>query len=159
MMSSRKRKKGFSLIELVIVVVIIGIIAVIAIPRMTRGASNSGASALRGDLAVLRNAIELYRAEHEGAFPTLASFVSQMTSFSNFAGSSFSSIADQAGGIIYGPYLKALPPLPIGAKKGATGVDSTDTVGTGWIYTEVSGDIKCNTTTETDPDGTAYNTY
>lgn len=156
---SRNRKKGFSLVELVIVVVIIGIIAVIAIPRMTRGASNSSASALRGDLAVMRNAVELYRAEHDGQFPTLASFVSHMTSFSNLAGDSFDTVANVGSGIIYGPYLKAIPPVPVGAKKGATGVDSSDTAGTGWIYDEATGDILCNTTTETDGDGTAYNTY
>ena len=36
--SNLRRKRAFSLIELVIVVVIIGIIAAIAIPRMSRGA-------------------------------------------------------------------------------------------------------------------------
>ena len=63
--SRKTRGGGFSLLELVIVVVIIGVISAIAIPRMTRGASNAGATALRANLAVLRNAIEIYRAEHQ----------------------------------------------------------------------------------------------
>ena len=60
---------GFSLIELVMVMVIIGAISAIAIPRLTRGASRSGAVALKADLAMFRKAIELYRAEHQGRAP------------------------------------------------------------------------------------------
>ena len=55
-----KNQKGFSLIELLIVVVIIGIIAAIAIPRMSRGSAGAANSALSGNLAVLRSAIDLY---------------------------------------------------------------------------------------------------
>ncbi len=61
--------RGFSLIELVIVIVIIAGISAIAFPRMTRGADNAGATAFKGSLSALRNAIEIYRAEHEGRFP------------------------------------------------------------------------------------------
>src|SRR5919112_1210242 len=64
------RRRGFSLIELVIVVVIIGIIAAIAIPRMSRGTAGAADSALSGNLNVLRNAIELYATEHGGKFPS-----------------------------------------------------------------------------------------
>lgn len=55
--------RGFSLIELVIVIVILGIIAAIAIPRVSRGAGNAGEAALRADLRVLRNGVEMFRAE------------------------------------------------------------------------------------------------
>src|SRR5215218_7529280 len=55
--------RAFSLIELVIVVVIIGIIAAIAIPKMSRGSAGAADSALQGNLAVLRNAIDLYSTE------------------------------------------------------------------------------------------------
>ena len=64
MMSVRNhRNRGFSLLELVIVVVIIGIIAAIAIPRMSRGSAGAADAALTGNLAVLRNAIDLFAAE------------------------------------------------------------------------------------------------
>jgi prepilin-type N-terminal cleavage/methylation domain-containing protein len=63
-MKYRSRTRGFSLVELVIVVVIIGVIAAIAVPRISRGAKGAGESALRGSLATLRNAIDMYAPEH-----------------------------------------------------------------------------------------------
>jgi general secretion pathway protein G len=155
-----RRKKAFSLVELVIVLVIIGIIAAIAIPRLTRGATNASATAVAADLAVLRNAIELYRAEHEGEFPTVADFASQLTQFSNIAGNAFSVTPNTGTGIIYGPYLKSIPGLPVGAKKSSTGIAAADGVGVGWIYTVPTGEIKTNTTAlEADLNGKVYNTY
>ena len=122
-MNGREQNRAFSLVELVIVLVIIGVIAAIAVPRLTRGATNASATALAADLAALRNAVELYRAEHEGAFPTVAGFVNQMTLFSDTAGTSTAAAADVGNGIVYGPYLKGIPALPVGAKKGSTAKD------------------------------------
>ena len=65
-------RRAFSLIELVIVVVILGIIRAIAIPRMSRGAVGAADSGAISDLAVLRSAIDLYQAEHDGTYPALA---------------------------------------------------------------------------------------
>lgn len=154
------RKGGFSLIELVIVIVIIGLISAVAVPRLTRGASNAGSAALKASLAQMRSAIELYRAEHEGAMPTLASFSDQMTQFSNLAGTAFNASADIATGKIYGPYLQAVPQLPVGAQKGSTGVANETAAGVGWIYNQTTGAITANTTlTEKDQDLVAYITY
>lgn len=138
-------RRGFSLIELVIVVIIIGVIAVIAVPRTTRGAHRARENALRQDLMQLRRAIELYRTEHTGQFPALASFESQMTSLSNLPGDTFSSTADPGAGIVHGPYLRTIPELPIGLMKGANGVDDTPGAGIGWLYNESLGNIKPNT--------------
>jgi len=138
-------RRGFSLIELVIVVIIIGVIAVIAVPRMTRGAHRARENALRQDLMQLRRAIELYRTEHDGQFPTVADFESQMTMLSDLPGGTFSSQAEPGSGIIHGPYLRQIPELPIGLMAGASGVDSTPGAGIGWIYNESLGNIKPNT--------------
>ena len=155
-----QRVKGFSLVELVIVLVIIGVISAIAIPRLTRGASNSGATALKADLATLRNAVELYRAEHEGQFPTKLNFVDQMTKFSNLAGATFSTTANVASGIVYGPYLKSVPALPVGAEKSSTTVSDAAAADVGWIYDETTGNITSNTdASEKDQDGVLYNSY
>ena len=160
-MYERTKGRAFSLVELVIVLVIIGVIAAIAVPRLTRGATNASATALAADLAALRNAIELYRAEHEGAFPTVNQFVDQMTKFSNTTGDAFATSADVANGIVYGPYLKAIPPLPVGARKGQTGVTTNNNAADfGWIYDQTNGTIKAYTAdSEKDLDGRRYNLY
>ena len=152
-----KRCQGFSLLELVIVVVIIGIIAAIAIPRMSRGSGGAAAAALNGDLAVMRNAIDLFSAEHNGAFPTVADAANQLVQYTDAAGDSQ---ATKDSTHIYGPYIRKIPALKVGAKKGSTGIAAADGAGVGWIYTEATGDIKSNTTdSEKDDAGVAYNTY
>ncbi len=67
--SDPRRKRAFSLIELVIVVVIIGIVAAIAIPRMSRGSEGAAESSLVADLSVMRKAIDLYRSSTSETFP------------------------------------------------------------------------------------------
>src|SRR5213595_1702700 len=81
------RRSGFSLIELVIVVVIIGIIAAIAIPRLSRGSAGAADSAVSGNLAVLSAAVDLYATEHGGTYATVSTFDSQLTQYSDSAGS------------------------------------------------------------------------
>ncbi len=68
-MRLQKKTAAFSLVELVIVIVIIGVIAAIAVPRIGRGAKGAADSAVRANLATLRNAIDLYAVEHGGKFP------------------------------------------------------------------------------------------
>lgn len=159
---NRKRMEGFSLIELVIVVVIIGIIGAIAIPRMSRGASGAADSALVANLSVLRNALDLYAAEHGGIYPSAANVSSALTEYTDKSGTVS---ASPGGKAIYGPYLRAVPPLPVGAAKGNTGI-AADATGTnvGWIYTQPAGpksaQIEPNTTSsEVDAQGTAYSSY
>ncbi len=152
-----KRCQGFSLLELVIVVVIIGIIAAIAIPRMSRGSGGAAAAALNGDLAVMRNAIDLYSAEHNGAFPTATDVADQLVQYTDAAGDSQ---ATKDSTHIYGPYVRKIPILKVGAKKGSTGIAASNAAGIGWIYDASTGDIQSNTTAaEKDDAGVAYNTY
>lgn len=65
----KKRKSGFTLVELVVVVLIIALLAALAAPRflgMTAKANDSGA---KHTLAIIRDAVELYVAENNGNFP------------------------------------------------------------------------------------------
>lgn len=157
---STRTSRGFSLVELVIVVVIIGVISAIAIPRMTRGANNAAATALTADLATLRGAIETYRAEHQGLLPTATDIVNQLTKYTKIDGTDANDAVDTAAGRVYGPYLRDIPPLPVGAKKGSTLIAAADAAGVGWIYTATGGTIVSNTTaTEKDQNLKAYNTY
>lgn len=156
------RQNGFSLIELVIVVVIIGIIAAIAIPRLSRGAAGASDSSLAGNLAVLRNALDLYSTEHNGSYPAVATFDAQMTTYTDASGGT-ATTKDSTH--IYGPYLRKLPPLPVGAYKGSTTVidGSSGTPGSsagGWFYNPTTGAISANVAdSEKDVTGKLYNAY
>ncbi len=138
----RRAAVGFSLIELVIVVVIIAIIGAIAIPKMSRGAAGANESALVGDLSTLRSALELYAQEHGGSYPSTTNMVNQLIQYTAVDGTQSSSTPTvRTAPYIYGPYLKAFPPLPVGTYKGNVGViynsggqSSCGAAAGGWLY-------------------------
>src|SRR5438270_4086614 len=109
----RRRKNGFSLIEHVIVVVIIAIIGAIAIPKMSRGAAGAGDSALIQNLSVLRSALDLYQTENAGTYPTVGNVTNALIQYNDGAGNLS---ATKTGNYVYGPYLRASPTLPLGAR-------------------------------------------
>ncbi len=162
-MNIRFKRRGFSLVELVIVVVIIGVIAAIAVPRISRGAKGAGDSALRGSLAGVRNAVDMFAAEHGGAFPsgTQAVIISQLTKNTDASGT----VGTTAGVHIYGPYLRGgFPPLSVGANKGSTDILIVATAaavneagGEGWVYSTLTGEFIANTVA-TDEKTVAYST-
>ena len=163
MRAENNGKRAFSLVELVIVIVIIGVIAAIAVPRISRGAKGAADAALKGDLAAMRNAIDLYAAEHAGAFPAITNDLEALTGYTDTVGG-YSATKDSATGKIYGPYLKAIPPLPVipagvSGKKGDTGVAALDGAGVGWLYTVATGDIKANTGTAKDDADVLYSDF
>ena len=165
---STSKRKAFSLIELVIVVVIIGIIAAIAIPKMSRGSAGAADSAFQGNLAVLRNAIELYYSEH-GTFPTGtgAEVAEKLTKVTNASGTV--GAKNVANGFIYGPYLRKVPTLGVGSATkrnlNTIKVVATSTLtpasadAEAWLYSSESGEIIANLDSSETPTGstTAYN--
>jgi len=156
-MNTRIKKAGFSLVELVIVIVIIGVIAAIAVPRISRGAAGAGQSALRADLHVLRNALDMYAAEHDGVYPLATTFSNQLTMYTDDIGGTNSIRTSQ---FKYGPYLIAVPPLKVGDGKGQTGVAALVGATIGWIYLEGTGQINANSgTTAKDDAGVLFSTY
>jgi len=159
-----RKTNAFSLVELVIVVIIIGVIAAIAVPRISRGAKGAGDSSLRGSLAGLRNAIDMYAAEHGGTFPatTQAEIVDRLTKMTSAAGQ----VGTTAGTHIFGPYLRGgLPALPVGANKGSrdllivSGAPAVlEAGGEGWVYSTGTGEIIANSVAK-DEAGVNYSTY
>jgi len=152
------KARGFSLLEVVIVVAILAILAAIGIPRMSRGSRGAGDSALRSNLALLRNSVDLFTAEHNGLFPAVATFTNQLTTFTDEFGATSTTKTTTH---VFGPYIRRIPILTVGAKKGKNGV-SVDGAGAddGWVYDPNSGAVTPNTTaTELDDAGVRYDTY
>lgn len=163
-----RKLRGFSLLELVVVIVIIGILAAIAVPRLSRGSSGASQSALSANLATVRQAIQLYSLEHKGAFPgpNAAGFVDKLTKYTDIDGGT--SVSRDATHI-YGPYLQAIPPCPVGENAGKTTASAVLVVATspptpnpaggeGWVYNATTGEFHANTT-QTDEAGKGYDAY
>ncbi len=168
-MTRRKvRKRGFSLVEVVIVIVIIGIIAPIAMPRIGRAAGSGGGAALRANLATLRKIIIFYAAEHDNAWPGADgredTLYAQLTQRTDAAGN----VGTTPGVHIYGPYLRpGFPPVPVGPNAGATRVHRNTSTppqvnegkkNHGWVYNYETGEIIANTD-DLDASGVGYDTY
>lgn len=134
---------GFSLIEVVLVIVILGVIAAIAIPKLGRGSQGSADAALARDLQVLQKAIDLYAAEHNGAFPQPSLVDRQLTSYTDVSGTVS---ASNASPFRFGPYLRKVPAVPTGPNKGSSGIAGAPGIGVGWIYDGAEGTIAANTT-------------
>lgn len=161
-----RNSKGFSLIELVVVIVIIGILAALAIPRLSRGNAGASSAAVASNLATIRAAINMYAAEHSSTYPsgTAANIVAQLTQYTDRNGNTS---ATKTGAFIYGPYLVAIPPAPVGENVGSRTirVDTANSPpqvntsgGEGWAYNPNTGEFIINTAM-TDDMGKAFNTY
>ena len=143
-MNVRKRKNGFTLVEILIVVIILGILAAIVIPQFTDASTDAKNSSLESNLQALRSQLELYKVQHNDAYPwdadgdpdTLdladsATIITRLTTKTD---------ADGAAGGNFGPYMQSVPTNPFldnaTAAFGAPGdadIDWAIAVGTGAI--------------------------
>jgi len=158
------KSSGFTLVELLIVTIILAILAAIVVPQFTATTDDARASAFDSNLSAMRAAVELYRQQH-GAYPGNvgataatcltganevaavgdASFVTQMTRFTNAAGQACTG-TDPAQ-FRFGPYLKdGIPVNPLGTVSTvtvvATGVLGLASGGTGgWRFDSITGEL------------------
>jgi type II secretion system protein G len=63
------KKKGFTLVELMIVIVIIGILAAVAVPKFADMVDKSKEGATKAQLTAIRGALQVYYGDNEGKFP------------------------------------------------------------------------------------------
>jgi prepilin-type N-terminal cleavage/methylation domain-containing protein len=75
-----KRKKGFTVVELLIVVVILAVLAAIAVPRMVASADMAKINACNKNVDFINTQIKLYKAT-TGGVPTLDTLFSDIHYF------------------------------------------------------------------------------
>jgi general secretion pathway protein G len=139
----RNIKKGFTLVELLIVIIIIAVLAAIAIPKFSNSSQRSKESSLRANLKLVRNAIDLFRAD-TGAFPaTMAGLTASTTSGLSAAAATCTIAATDWRG----PYLQAVPVDPV---SGSALTYGTTTANVGTVTSSATGNGL---------DGTAYSTW
>ncbi|NQT00652.1 MAG: prepilin-type N-terminal cleavage/methylation domain-containing protein [Planctomycetes bacterium] len=138
----KAKRRGFTLVEILIVVVILGILAAIVIPQFTEASTEAKLSALCTDLQTLRSQIELYKIQHNDFPPDFATFTAQMTGQTDITG---------AVGTDYGPYVQKIATNQFNDK---SNLDDSGTIGDnigGWEYDEITGAI--NADDDYDQDG------
>ncbi len=141
---SRKRK-GFTLIEMLIVIVVIAILALIVIPRLLGAGRKAKEATLRGDLHQIRNSIQQFEADL-GDYPSAISTLMTVPAAGSTGGGGIA--LDVVGW--QGPYLRTadgnLPKDPF--------TDSSTT----WSYTASTGHVQSGSTL-TALDGTSYSAW
>jgi type II secretory pathway pseudopilin PulG len=116
--------------EVVIVVAILAVLVAIAVPRLSRGTKGATEVALKGDLRVVRNAIEMFATEHGGTLPgsvtdgTNAPGTPQCFRWQLWYYSSADGVISKTKqtGYLFGPYLKKFPKGPLGPGEGRIAV-------------------------------------
>jgi type II secretion system protein G len=149
-----KAKAGFTLIEMLIVIVILGILAMVIIPQIGTSTDDAKLSTLQTNLSAMRNAVELYYAQHNATYPganlggalsASAAFIQQLTRYTAVDGT-IATVKDATHK--YGPYIKGdvLPLNPFNELRDVT-IDAVENditarasgSTTGWKFYSITG--------------------
>jgi len=162
-------QRGFTLIEMIIVIIIMGILAAVIIPQIGSTTDDAKLSTVKTDLTAMRNAVEIYYAQHNSVYPgyngndgtagpvavgpAATAFVEQLTQYTDIDGDANT---QKTAVFKYGPYIKAgqLPVNPYNDSNavvcnvtapGDITVRAWDTVGTaGWHFYVLTGVLVAN---------------
>ena len=166
------RKKGFTLVEMIIVVAILGIMAAIVIPQFKGNVVQAKDSASLTNLATMRTQIELYALKHNGYTPgyvsgagaTIAVMELQLVGTTTVTGLASPSTVP-ADPFVYGPYMRKIPKNPFNGlstiayvAEAAVFSAAVDGTSSGWLYKKETGEIALNWT-GSDIKGTPYYDY
>src|SRR5436305_11102479 len=136
------RKRGFTLVEILIVVIILGILAAIVIPQFTNASTDARKASLVSQLQTLRSQVQLFKLQHNDILPDLVTNQwAQLMSKTNITGA-----VDATAAGIYGPYLESIPKNPLNNLSAVTAAASATT---GWTYDVTTGNIGATNQTPT----------
>ncbi len=154
-MNRMNRKRGFTLVEILIVVIILGILAAIVIPQFTNASQDARKSSLTSQMQTARSQIELYRLQHLDKDPvglTGAGSVAGATAWAEMVVKTDSDHTLNTAGK-FGPYLQAAPINPLNQSSGVFIVTVDVTLGgnsgattEGWIYNKSNGKLWATST-------------
>lgn len=144
MRDPRKNTRGFTLVELLIVIIIIAVLAAVVVPKFANSGIRSKEAALRSDLKVMRNAIDLFRSD-TGVFP--AALVDLTVETAPASGKQKDGTNKAIVGTDFkGPYMEAVKTDPVS--------------GGNYTYSVTSPTVgKITAPSGTASDGTDYNTW
>lgn len=145
MLIFKKRKRAFTLIELLIVATILAILAMVIIPNFAGFDIGARVAATQSNLNVIRTAITVFRSK-EGTYPA---------SLGDLTNTTYLDVGVQR------TYLKKIPSELISDKKGNnTYIDqsSIDTLSNqgGWVYFTDEADVAVNISTPLDSKWSEY---
>lgn len=110
-MTSRRFRRAFTLIEILIVVIILGILASIVVPQFATASADAKKVAESNTVQTLRNQIAFYRLQHNDSDPTVDQLWVNMLKRTQVDGTTGSGST-----FVFGPYLSAPPVNPYNGK-------------------------------------------
>ena len=158
MRTGKMKKKGFTLVELILVITILGILAALVMPTFQGNIATAKESAAKSDLMALRTQIELYKMQHKqyppgyanGAGTSVDTLVLQLVGTTTVTGLA-SPDTVPANPFLYGPYMKKIPPNPFNKLATIAYVDVgtafsavVDGTSSGWLYKKETAEIVMN---------------
>ncbi len=124
-----KVKKGFTLVELLIVIIIIAVLAAIAIPKFANSSTRSKESALRSNLKILRDSVELFKADTSCYPSSLADLAATTAPTSGLKTDGTAGACTITSTDWRGPYVQVVPTDPTDSTAAWTYVTTGASVG------------------------------
>ena len=136
------KSRGFTFVEILVVVVIVAVLAALVVPRFGQASADPDLAALSAILQTVRNQLQTYHLQHNGAFPSFADCEKQMLARTRPDGTL------SADGSC-GPYLLQIPVNPLdGSRKISPILDASG----GWRYDQDTGQFSSNDAGVLSPD-------